>query len=105
MVRVALSGPALEVRMNTMSNVCSELMNAMTDEKKTMGDKSGNLIRKNSVNTPAPSILAASTTDGEMFCSPARKIITFKPTDDQIVTMHTARSARLGSPSQSGAGT
>ncbi len=45
---------------------------------------------------------AASITEGEMFCRPARKITTFRPSDDQIVTMQTARSASFGSPSQSG---
>ena len=37
-------------------------------------------------------------TDGEMFCRPARKMMTLRPTDDQIVTMQTASSARCGSP-------
>ena len=85
-----------------MSKVCSDEMKAITDEKNTIGDSSGRRMLVNSRTAPAPSMRAASITEGEMFCSPARKITTFRPIDDQIVTMQTARSASFGSCSQSG---
>ena len=88
-----------------MSNVCSELMKAITVEKNMIGDSSGSRMRKNSVRAPAPSMRAASITDGEMFCRPARKMMMLRPSDDQIDTMQTAMNARCGSPSQSGGGT
>ena len=42
------------------------------NRKKVTGDSSGNVIAKNSRNGPAPSTLAASSTEAGMACSPAR---------------------------------
>ena len=91
------------VRMKTVSKVCSDEMNATIDEKKMIGDSSGRrMLREQRATAPAPSMRAASMTEGEMFCRPARKMMTLRPSDDQIDTMHTAISASFGSPSQSG---
>ena len=83
-VRVALSGPASAVSTNTVSKVCSDEMNATIDEKNTIGESRGRRILRNSRHAPAPSMRAASITDGEMFWSPARKMITLSPSDDQM---------------------
>ena len=79
-----------------------EEVNAITDEKNTIGESRGRRMLTSRRTAPAPSMRAASITEGEMFCRPARKITTFRPSDDQMVTMQTASRASRESCSQFG---
>lgn len=66
-----------------------------------MGLSSGRTTLKNRETGPAPSMAAASMTDGEMDCRPAMKMTMLRPRELQIVTRHTAMRASHGWPSQS----
>src|ERR1700730_9065874 len=92
-VRLASPGPPL-VKATMESNSCSVLIIVIVTLNRITGLSSGMVMRKSTVGGFAPSILAASYSSSEMFCSPASVVNIVKPTFFQTYTKITDQIAQ-----------